>query len=188
MLYMIQMCTNLPNAPHTPPISVHRPPRHHQRAPKERPPQDPRNTDISDTKGLPASHPGHHPTLPRAAKLAEDNAYIDVDAPDLDSPPRQTPPDPGHPPLTPTTIRDPNFQGRALDIFLGWYRLQESSTKLTVKALRDLATPGRGLHEAIVDLIPRGARQHTQDQRIWILPIEWGLALTHKTDTYVTHK
>ena len=49
--------------------------------------------------------------------------------------------------LTPATISDPDplrasLQGRALDTPLGWYRPQESWTKLTVKALRDLFTPG----------------------------------------------
>ena len=77
-----------------------------------------------------------------------------MDAQDLGSPPRQAPPDLEHPPLTPTTIGDPDLlQGRAPDTSLGWYRLQGSWTKLTVKALRDLASPGQGLQEAIVDLV-----------------------------------
>ena len=101
------------------------------------------------------------------------------------------PPDPEHPPLTPTTICDPDLlratlQGRAVSTPLGWYRLQEDWTKLTVKALRDLTTPGNGLHEAIVDLVLWRARQHTQGQHVWIPPIEWGQALTHDTDTNVT--
>ena len=96
---------------------------------------------------------------------------------DLDSPFRQTPPDPEHPPLTPATISNPDLlratlQGRALDTLLGWYRLQGSWTRLTVKALQDLDTPGKGLHETIVDLVLWRARQHTQDQHIWIPPIE----------------
>ena len=80
------------------------------------------------------------------------------------------------------------MSGRALDTPLGWYRLQESWTKLTVKALRDLATPGSGLHEAIVDLVLWSARQHTQGQHIWIPPIELGQALAHDTDTNVTRR
>ena len=114
-----------------------------------------------------------------------------MEAQDPGSPPSQPPPDPEHPPLTPTTIRDPDFlratlQGRALSTPLGWYRLQESWTKLTVKALQDLTTPGNGLHEALVDLVLWRARQHAHGQHVWIPPIEWGQALTHDTDTNVT--
>ena len=81
--------------------------------------------------------------------------YVDVDAQDPGNPPHPPPPDPGHPPLTPATIRDldplrATLQDRALTTPLGWYRLQEDWTKLTVKALRDLTTPGNGLYEAIV--------------------------------------
>ena len=103
--------------------------------------------------------------MPSPTKPAQDHPYIDVDEQDLDSPPRQPPPDPDHPALTPTTIRDPDLlraalQGGALNTPLGWYRLQESWTRLTVKALQDLAIPGKGLHEAIVDLVLWRARQH----------------------------
>ena len=103
------------------------------------------------------------------------------------------PPDPGHPPLTEATISDPDIlqaalQGRAPDTPLGWYRLQDSWTKLTIKALRDLASLGQGLHEATVDLVLWRARQHTQDQHIRIPPTEWGRALTHDTDTNVTRR
>ena len=80
------------------------------------------------------------------------------------------------------------LQGRALDSPLGWYGLQESWTGLTVKALRDLATLGKGLHEAIVDLVLWPARQHAQDQHVWIPPIDWGQALTHNTDTNVKRR
>ena len=45
------------------------------------------------------------------------------------------------------------LQGRTPDTSLGWYRLQDDLTKLTVTALRDLTTPGSGLQEAIVDLV-----------------------------------
>ena len=48
-------------------------------------------------------------------------------------------------------------------------------------------TPGKGLPETIVDFFLWRARQHTQDQHIWIPPIEWGQALTHDTDTNVRH-
>ena len=107
--------------------------------------------------------------------------------------PAHPPLDPEHPPLTPTTIRDPDLlratlQGRALSTPLGWYRLQESSTKLTVKPLRDLTTPGNDLHETIVDLVHWRARQHAQGQHVWIPPIEWGQALTHDTNTNVTRR
>ena len=93
--------------------------------------------------------------------------------------------------LTPTTIRDPDFlratlQGTALDTPLGWYRLQERWTRLTVKALWDLATPSKGLNEAIVDLFLWRAREHRQGQHIWIPPMEWGQAPTLNTDTNVT--
>ena len=53
------------------------------------------------------------------------------------------------------------LQGRAPTTPLGWYRLQEDWTKLTVKALRDLTTRGNGLHETIVDLVLWRARKHT---------------------------
>ena len=104
-----------------------------------------------------------------------------------------TPSDPGHPPLTPATIRDPDLlratlQDRAPATPLGWYRLQEDWTKLTVKALRDLTTPGSGLHETIVDLVLWRARKHTQGQHVWIPPIEWGQALTHITGINVTRQ
>ena len=116
-----------------------------------------------------------------------------MDAQDLDSPSRQTHPDPGQPPLTPATVSDPALlraalQGRALDTSLGWYRLQKSWTELTVKALGNLANPGKGPHETIVDLPLWRARQCTQNQHIWIPPIEWGQALTHDTYTNVARR
>ena len=94
------------------------------------------------------------------------------------------------PPLTSTTIRDPDvlratLQCRSLSTPLGSYRLQESWAKLTVKAPRALTTPGNGLHEAIVDLVLWRARQHAQGQHVWILPIDRGQALTLDTDTNV---
>ena len=187
---MSQKSTNLLGTPHTPPISVRRPPRHHWSSPEGHPPQDPPAASTHDTARS-TSHPWDHPAPPSPTKSAQDHPYIDVDAQDLNSPPRQAPPDPEHPPLTRTTIRHPDLlraalQGRALDTPLGWYRLQEDRTKLTVKALQDLATPGKGLHEAIVDLVLWRARQHAQGQQVWIPPIEWGQALTHDTDTNVT--
>ena len=105
----------------------------------------------------------------------------------------QDPSNPPSPPLTTTTIRDPDLlratlQGRALSIPLGWYRLQESWTKLTVKALRDLTTPGNGLLETIVELVLWRVRQRAQGQHVWIPPVEWGQALTHDTDTNVTRR
>ena len=116
-----------------------------------------------------------------------------MNAQDPGNPPSPHPPDLEHPRLTRTTIRDPDLlratlQGRALSTPLGWYRLQETWTKLTVKALRDLTTPDNGLHEAIVDLISWRTRQHTQGQHVWIFPIKWGQALTHNTDTNVTRR
>ena len=137
---MPQTSTNPLRAPHAPPISIRRPPRHHHSAQK------------------PISHPGSHPAPPNPTEPNQDQPYVDVDAQDPGNPPSPPLPDPGHHPLTPATIRDPDplratLQGRALTTPLGWYRLQEDSTKLTVKALRDLTTPGNGLHEAIVDLV-----------------------------------
>ena len=152
---MTQKSTSLLHAPHTPRISVQRPPRHHQSTLEGHPPQGPPATSTHDTP-RPTSHPRDYPAPPSQIWPALDHPYIHVDAQDLDSQPRQTPPDPENPPLTLTTIRDPNllrapFQGRALDAPLGWYRLQESWTGLTVKALQNLALPGKGLHEAVVD-------------------------------------
>ena len=164
-------------APHTPAISVHRPPRHHQSTQEEHPPHNPPATSTRDTPGPTTSHPRDHSAPPSPAKPNQDHPHINVDAPDLACPPRHTPPDPGHPPLRPATISDPDLlratlQGRALDTPLGWYRLQKSWTKLTVKALRDLATQRKGLHEPIVGLFLWRARQHTGDQHIWIPSIQ----------------
>ena len=189
---MTQKSTNLLCAPQTPPISVRRPPRHHQSTPEGQPPQGPHATSTHDTP-RPTSHPRDHLAPPSQTRPAKDHPYIDVDAQDLDSPPCQDSPDPEHPPLTPTTIRNPDLlgatlQGRALHTPLGWIRLQESRTGLSVKALQDLATPSKGVHEAIVDLVLWRARQHTQGGHVWIPPIEWGQALTHDTDTNVTRR
>ena len=79
------------------------------------------------------------------------------------------------------------LQRRALGNPLGWYRLQESWTALTIKALWDFTIPGKGLHEAIVDLVLWRAPQHERDQRIWIPSIELTQPLTQDTNTY-THK
>ena len=190
MLCMTQKSTNLLRTPHTPPISIRRPPRYHQSTPEGHPPQDPPATSTHDTP-RPTSHPRNHPAPPSPTWSAQDHPYINVDAQDLNISPRQAPPDPEQHPLTSTTIRDPHLlraalQGRALDTPLGWYRLQESWTGLTVKALQDLATPGKGLHEANADRVLWRACQHARGQHIWIPPIEWGQALTHDTNTNVT--
>ena len=153
MLCMTQTSTNPLRAPHTPPISIRRPPRHHHSARR------------------PISHPRSHLAPPSLAEPNQGRPCIDVDAQDPGSPSSPPPPDPGHPPLTPATIRDPDLlratlQGRALTTPLGWYRLQEDWTKLTVKAPQDLTTPGSGLHETIVDLVLWRARKHTQGQHV----------------------
>ena len=194
MLCMTQRSAKLLRPPYTPPISVHRTPRHHQSTKEEHPRQDPPAATTRDTAGPVTSHPWDHPAPPSRAHLAQNNPKISVDALDLDSLPRETPPDPGNPPPpTPATISAPDLlratlQGRALDTPLGLYRLQESYTKLTVNALRDLVTPGQGLREDIVDLVVWRARQHIQGQHIWIRSIKWGQALTHDTDTNVTRQ
>ena len=172
---MTQTSTNPLRAPHAPPVSIHRSPRHHHSAPR------------------PVSHPRGHPAPPSPAEPSQGQPSIDVDAQDPGSPSSPPPPDPGHPPLTPATIRDPDLlratlQDRAPTTPLGWYRLQEDWTKLTVKALRDLTTPGSGLHETILDLVLWRARKHTRGQPIWIPPIEWGQALTHDTGSNVTRR
>ena len=117
--------------------------------------------------------------------------YVQVDAQNPWRPIQPTPPGPAPPPITTTTIRDPDLlratlQGRAPTPPLGWYRLHEDWTEVTVKALQDLTTPSNGLHEAIVDVLLWRARKHTQGQQVWIPPIEWGQALTHDTDINVT--
>ena len=106
---MTQKSTNLLCPPHTPPMSVHRPPRHHQSTPEGYPPQGPPATSTHDIP-RPTSHPRDHPAPSSQTWPSQDNPYIDVDALDLDSPPRQPPQDPGPPPLTLTTIRDPPRQ------------------------------------------------------------------------------
>ena len=161
--------------PHMPPISIRRPQRHHQSTPEH------------------TSHPRSHPAPPSPTKPNQGHPYVNVDGQDPSNPPSPAPQDPEQPPLTPTTIRDADLlratlQGRALSTPLGWYRLQEDGTKLTVKALWDLTAPGKGLHEAIVDLVLWRARHHTQGQHVLIPPIESGQALTHDTDTNVTRR
>ena len=175
MRCMTQTSTNPLRAPQTAPISIRRAPRHHHSAPK------------------PIPHSRSHPAPPNPTEPNQDQPYVDVDAQDPGNPPSQPPPDPGHPPLTPATIRDPDLlratlQGRALTTPLGWYCLQEDWTKLNVTALRDLTTPGNGLHQAIVDLVLWRARKHTKGQHVWIPPIEWGQALTHDTNINVTRR
>ena len=170
---MTQTSTNPLRAPHTPPISICRPPRHHQSTPE------------------PTSHPRSHRAPPSPAEPNQGHPYLDLDAQDPGNPPSPTPPGPRAPHLTPTTIRDPDLlratlHGRALSTPLGWYRLQESWTKLTVKALRDVTTPGNGLQETIVDLVLWRDRQHAEGQHVWMPPIEWDQALTHDIDTNLT--
>ena len=175
MMCMTQTSTIPLRAPHAPQISIRRPPRHHHSAPR------------------PISHPRSHPAPPSPAEPNQGQPYVDVDAQDPGNPSSPTPPDPGHPLFTPATIRDPDLlrttlQGRAPTDPLGWYRLQEDWTKLTIKALWDLTTPGNGLPEAIVDLVLWRARKHTQGQHVWIPPIEWGQALTQDTDINLTRR
>ena len=171
---MTQTSTNLLRAPHTP-ISICRPPRHHK------------------STAEPTSLPRSHPQPPSPAEHNQGHPYVDDDTQDPGNPPSPAPPDPEHAPLAPITIPDPNLlratlEGRALSTPLGWYRLQESWTKLPVKGVPDLTTPGNGLHETIVDLVLWRARQHAQGQHVWICPIEWGQGLTHDTDTNVTRR
>ena len=171
---MTQTSTIQLRTAHTP-VSIRRPPRHHQIIPE------------------PTSHPRSHPAPPSPTEPNQGHPYVDMDAQNPGNPPSPPPSDPEHPPLTPTTIRDPDLlratlQSRALSTPLGWYRLQESWTKLTVKALRDLTTPSNGLHETIVDLVLWGTPQHAQGQHVWIPLLEWGQALTHDTDTNVTRR
>ena len=64
--------TNLLNALHTAPTSVHRPPRHHRCAPEERQPQHPSARGTCDTPAPPASHRRDNPAPPSPAKPAQD--------------------------------------------------------------------------------------------------------------------
>ena len=77
---MTQTSTNPLRAPHTPPISIRRPPRHHHSAPK------------------PISHPRSHPASPNPAEPNQGQPYVDVDAQDPGNPPSPPPPGPGAPP------------------------------------------------------------------------------------------
>ena len=129
---MTQKSTNLLCAPHAPPFAVRSPPRQHRTNSEglQAPPQDTPATSTHSSPE-PTSHLRGHPAPPSPAKPAQSHPYIDVDAQDPGSPPRQAPPDPEHPPLRPTTIRNPDLlratlQGRALNTPLGWWRLQES--------------------------------------------------------------
>ena len=172
---MTQTSTDPLRAPHAPPISIRRPQRHQHSALR------------------PISHPRSHPAPPSPAEPNQGQPCVNVDTQDPSNPSSQPPADPGHPPRTPSTIRDPDLlratlQGRAPATPLGSYRLQEDCTKLTVKALRDLTTPGNSLHETIVDLVLWRARKYTQGQHVWIPPIELGQALTHDTDINVTRR
>ena len=88
---MTRRCTNLLNAPQMRPIPVHRPPRHHQRAPKGGSPQQSPASGTCDTPRPPVSHTGDHQATPSPITPAQDHAYTDVDASNLSGPPRQTP-------------------------------------------------------------------------------------------------
>ena len=172
---MTQTSANPLRTPHAPPISIRRPPRHHHSAQKA------------------ISHPRSHPAPPSPAEPNQGQPYNHVDAQDPSNPfsppppgPGAPPPHTGHHPRPRPPPRNPPRQGP--DHPLGWYRLQGDRTKLTVKALRDLTTPGNCLHEAIVDLVLWRARKHTEGQHVWIPPIEWGRALTHDTDINVTRR
>ena len=133
---MTRTSANPLRAPHAPPIPIRRPPSHHHSAPK------------------PISHPRSHPAPPSPSETNQGQPYVDVrsglhlkvnnyckkpyvdvDAQDPSNPFSPPPPDPGHPPLSPATIRDPDLlratlQGRAPTMPLGWYRLQEDWTKV----------------------------------------------------------
>ena len=74
--------------PTQPPNSTHRHPRHHHHAAEEQSPQDPCTTGSRDTPQPPASRPGDHPAQPKPAPTTVQHGHIDVDAPDLESPPR----------------------------------------------------------------------------------------------------
>ena len=104
---------------------------------------------------------------------------------------KPNPPAPGGPPpshrppsATPTSSEQPSKAGPRPPPWAGTTYKRTAN----VKALRDLTTPGKGLHEAIVDLVLWRARKHTQGQHVWIPPIEWGQALTHDTDINVTRR
>ena len=75
MQCMTQKSTNLLHAPHTPPISVRSPPRHHQSTPEDHAPQDPPATSTRDTP-RPSSHPGDHPAPPSPDKPAKDHPQV----------------------------------------------------------------------------------------------------------------
>ena len=97
---MTQTSSNPLHATHAPPISIRRPPRHHHSAPR------------------PISHPRSHPAPASPAELNQGQPYVDIVAQDPGNRSSSTPLDPGHPPLTPATIRDPDLlratlQGRA---------------------------------------------------------------------------
>ena len=173
-----------PQASKTPPEDPRRPAGPTARPPRHKQPRHPR-AHLSPTRPPGPTQPSQaHPGLPNLSTWTRRTPAAH---------PASPPPDPSTPPLTPTTIRDPNLlratlQGRALSTPLGWWRLQEGWTKLTVKALQDLTTPGNGLHEAVVDLLLWRARQHAHGQHLSNPPMEWGQGLTHDTDTNVTHR
>ena len=155
---MTQTSTNPLRAPHAPPISIRRPPRHHHSAPR------------------PISHPRSHPAPPSPAEPNKGQPYVNVDAQDPGNPSSPPPPDPGRPPShtghhprpRPPPSNPPR-QGR--DHSPGLVPPARGLDQLTVKALRDLTTPGNSLHETIVDLVLWRARKHTQGQHVWIPPI-----------------
>ena len=78
---MTQTSTNPLRAPHAPPVSIHRSPRHHHSAPR------------------PVSHPRSHPAPSSPAEPNQGQPSIDVDAQDRGSPSSPPPPGPGAPPL-----------------------------------------------------------------------------------------
>ena len=85
---MTQTSANPLCAPHAPPISIRRPPRHQNSAPQS------------------ISHPRRHSAPPSPAERNQGQPYADVDAQDPGNPSSPPPPYQGHPPLTPATIRD----------------------------------------------------------------------------------
>ena len=170
---MTQTSTNPLRAPHAPPISIRRPPRHHHSAPR------------------PISHPRSHLAPPSPAEPNQGQPYVDVDAQDPGSPSSPPPPDPGHPPLhtgdhprpRPPQSNPPR-QGpdHPPGLVPPTGRLDQAHRQSPPGPDHPRQRPPRGHRRTVL----WRARKQTEGQHLWIAPIEWGQALTHDTGISVT--
>ena len=172
---MTQTSTTPLRAPHAPPISIRRPPRHHHSAQK------------------PIPHPRSHPALPSPAEKNQGQPYHDVDAQDPGSPSSPPPPGPGAPPphtghrprpRPPPSIPPRQGPDHPPGLVPPTRQLDQAHRHSPPGPDHPRQRPPRG-HR-----LPRtlASPQTHPDQHVWIPPIEWGQALTHDTGINVTRR